>query len=204
MRSYALLQRYHVYNNAQHSSKAEERSAPLRVERLATMLDRSDQVLVAPAKELQHVVPIALLLAQAPKVLELGDEFRAADVRLVADGILPWVHACTACCVLVPLARVVANAKLQRVVNRKARAEHDAQVRGDHVAAVLFGLGQAAHPLVGAAAYLDRKAVKGCEDPLWEELSAIVVPQTQLPVQKVDVGRNGIDGWLNLWCVSTS
>ena len=89
----------HVNYNTQHGSKAQKRPAPFRVQCVAPMLDRSDEMLVSAAIELQHVVEVHLVLGEGAVVFELRQKLRAANVRLlrqtrvqalVGSGMQAW------------------------------------------------------------------------------------------------------------------
>eukprot|EP00964_Phaeocystis_antarctica_P128757 scaffold92565_cov86-Phaeocystis_antarctica.AAC.1 len=73
---------------------------------------------------------------------------------LVAEHVLPRVHARAPRVVLDPFFGVVPHAKLQRVLHGEARPEHDSQVGSEDICAVLLRLGEALHPLVGAPTHL--------------------------------------------------
>ena len=72
------------------------------------------------------------------RVLILAQKLGAPNISLVAQRVLPWVHASTARGVIHPLTCIVAHSKLQRVVDGEARREHDAQIRGADMCAILF------------------------------------------------------------------
>ena len=143
------------------NTDANPRNEPRHVvlpEGVAPMLDCRHEVLVAATEELELVVPSAFVVVQRAVVLVLAQKLGAPDVGLVAQRVLPRVDASASRRVSHPLARIIAHTELEGVVDGEARAEHDAQVGGDDMGAVLLRLREAAHPLVGAAAALDREA----------------------------------------------
>ena len=87
---HALLQPDHVHGDLEDGGQQRERATPFGAECHAPIDHLTDQVL-DPAAVVLHRQVEPLLLVRHILALPLGDDLRRADVRLVAQAILPWL-----------------------------------------------------------------------------------------------------------------
>ena len=71
-----------MHYNTKHSCEPQEGAAPARAQRLASILNLGNEVLIPTTVELQHVIPLHLIVREIA-ALELREEFWATNVDMM-------------------------------------------------------------------------------------------------------------------------